>query len=174
MECIVKVRLVVIVAIAIFGYSVHSVAHTQVRSQEQTDSAVPASRHVREALDSRPSRDNETVIVDLSLSSLEIDPSFAEYLNLSSRQIRAIQRLMSQERREIDPLKAQLQRTHRKLLAAADQGQSKKSEILAATEARILTKLIIKNSRSQARLHGLLTHEQQKKLEDLEVQLNER
>lgn len=38
---------------------------------------------------------------------------------------------------------------------------------LAATEARILTNLIIKSTRTQARLHHLLTHEQQKKLEDL-------
>jgi hypothetical protein len=170
----VKARLVVVLAIAIFGYSEHSLAHTQVKSQGQTDSAVPASTHIIEALDSRPSRDNETVIVDLSVSSLEIDPSFAEYLNLTARQIRAIQRLMSQERRELEPLKAQLQRTHRKLLAAADQGQSRKSEILAATEARILTRLIITNSRSQARLHSLLTHEQQKKLESVEVLLNDR
>jgi hypothetical protein len=48
------------------------------------------------------------------------------------------------------------------------------SEILEATEARIPTKLIIKNSPSQARLHSLLTHERQKKLEGLEVLLNER
>lgn len=171
-----RVRFVVILAIATLGYSEHSAAHTQVKSQEQADSAVPPSRHISDALasESRSSRDNETVIVDLSHSSLEIDPSFAEYLNLTAKQIRAIQRLMSQERRELEPLKAQLQRTHRRLVAAAGQGQSRETEILAAKEARILTKMIIKNSRSQARFHSLLTHEQQKKLESLEVVLNDR
>jgi len=173
MECIVKVRLVVILAIAILAYSEHSFAHTHqpadVKSQAQTDSAAPAARQVTEAApgNSRSSRDNEIVIVALPFSSLELDPLLAEYLNLTSRQIRAIQHLMSQERREVEPLKTELQSTHGKLLAAADQRESKEIGVLAATEARILTKLMIKSSRTQARLYGLLTHEQQKKLEDL-------
>jgi hypothetical protein len=61
----------------------------------------------------------------------------------------------------------QLQSIHEKLVTAVDQGQSKETELLAATEARVLTKLIIKSARIQARLHNLLTHAQQKRLEDL-------
>ncbi len=168
-----KSRLVVILAIAILAYSECSFAHTNqpadVKSQAQRDSAASAANQVTETAqgDSRPSRDNETVIVALQFSSLELDPSLAEYLSLTSRQIRAIQHLMLRERRELEPLKTELQSTHGKLLAAADQGQSKEMEILAATEARILTKLIIQSSRTQARLHGLLTPGQQKKLKDL-------
>jgi hypothetical protein len=171
MWCIVNVRLVVILAIAILAYAQRSSAHTRqaVKAQEQTDSTASAVKQVTEAAegDSRQSRDNETVMVDLPFPSLEVDPLLAEYLGLTSRQISTIQHLVSQERRETEPLMTQLQSTHEKLLTAADQGQSKETEILASTEARILTKLIIKSTRTQARLHHLLTHEQQKKLEDL-------
>lgn len=173
MECIVKVRLAVILAIVILAYSVRSFAHTHqpadVKWQAQTDSAAAEAKQVNEAAheDSKPSRDDGIIIVDLPFSSLEIDPLLAEYLNLTSRQIRAMQHLVSQERREIEPLETQLQSTHGKLVAAAHLGQSKKTEILAAKEARILTKLIVKSSLTQARLHSLLTQEQQKKLEDL-------
>ena len=168
-----KSRLVVILAIAVFAYSGRSIARTtqpaDVKPPAQTDSAASAATQVTEGAqgDCGPSRDNQTVIVALPFSSLELDPSLVEYLSLTSKQIRAIQDLMSQERRELEPLKTELQSTHGKLLAAADQGHSKEMDILAATEARILTKLIIQSSRTQARLHGLLTHEQQKKLEDL-------
>lgn len=170
----VKVILVVILAIAMLAYPARSFAHTDqpagVKAQARKDSAASPANQITEAAqgDSRPSRDSETVIVALPFSSLELDPSLAEYLGLTSRQIRAVQQLMSQERRELEPLKTQLQSTHAKLLAAAtDQSQSKEMEILAATEGRILTELIIWSCRTQARLHSLLTHEQQKKLEDL-------
>ncbi len=171
-------RLIVILAIATLACSERSFAHAappaDVKLQAQADSAAAGNQAEAVQVDPHSSRDNETVIVDLSLTSLEIDSSFAEYLNLTSRQITAIQRLMLEERRELEPLKAQLRSIHRKLLAAADNGQLKETESLAAKEARILTKLIIANSRTQARLHALLTHQQQKKLGDLEVLLNER
>jgi Spy/CpxP family protein refolding chaperone len=76
-----------------------------------------------------------------------------------------MQRLISKERREIEPLKAQLQTSHEKLLAAAGQGHE--TEALAAAEARILTRLLIKSAHMQATLRNLLTPEQQKKLEEL-------
>lgn len=44
-------------------------------------------------------------MLDLSFSSLEIDPSFAEYLGLTGSQITAIQRLMSQEHGDVETLK---------------------------------------------------------------------
>ena len=173
MESIVKARFVVILAIAILTCSERSFAHTRqpadVKSHAPTDPpASTAKKLTGSALgDSRPSRDNETVIVDLPFPSLEIDPSLAEYLSLTSTQIEAIQNLVSQERRELEPLMTQMQSTHERLLAAVDQGQTRETEILAAAEARIMTKLLIKSARIQARLNNLLTHEQQKKLEGL-------
>jgi hypothetical protein len=168
-----KARLVVMLAIAILACSQRSFAHTNpypdVKSQARADSAAFAAKQVTLAAqgDPRRSRDNETVIVDLPFPSLEIDPSWAEYPSLTSKQVRAIRHLVSQERRELEPLMKQLQSTHEKLLAMADQGQSKETEVLVAMEARILIKLFIKSTHIQARRRNLLTREQQMKLEDL-------
>jgi len=171
-EYLVKVRVVIILAIAMLALSERSFAHTHqpvdVKSLAQADPAAADKAVVEPAPESsRASRDSDTVIVSFRFSPLEIDPSLVEYLNLTPRQLRAIQRLISQERREIDPLKTQLQSSHRKLLAAAGQGQSREAEVLAATEAGILTKLLIKSAHMQARLRNLLTHKQQEKLADL-------
>jgi hypothetical protein len=86
------------------------------------------------------------VIVDLPLPSLEIDPLLAEYLSLTSTQIGAIQHLVSQEGRELESLMTQLQSIHENLVAAASQDQTKETEILAATEARIRVKLLIESA----------------------------
>ncbi|HWX54680.1 MAG TPA: Spy/CpxP family protein refolding chaperone [Verrucomicrobiae bacterium] len=167
-----KIRLIVILAVAILGCSERSFGYTpqpaDVRSQGPADPAASA-RNITEPTPaaSRPSPDSGTVIVEFQFPAPEIDSELAEYLNLTSRQIIAMRHVLSQQRREIDPLKTQLQSTHGKLIAAAEQGQSKEIKVLAATEARILTKLITKSLRAQAKLHGLLTEEQQKKLEDL-------
>jgi len=169
----VKIRLVIVLAIAIVVGSELSAAHTHpladVKSQAPTDSSASAAKQIADVkpVDSRPSPDNATLIVEFQFPAPEIDPTLAEYLDLTETQISAMQLLLSQERREIDPLKTRLRSTHGKLLVATEQNQSKDIRILAATEARILTKLITKSFRAQAKLHGLLTNEQQKKLEDL-------
>jgi len=110
---------------------------------------------------------SEIVVVPLPFSSLELSPALTEYLNLSSAQVRAIEQLMSEEHRNLKPLMDDMQATRAKLLAASGQHATNQKEIktLAAAQAGMLTKLIVANSRMQARLFKLLTAEQQKKLE---------
>jgi LTXXQ motif family protein len=173
MERNVKVRLVIILAIASLAYSGRSYANTRqpsdVKARPQADSVAPTLERIPEGADadSGPSPDGETVIVNLPFPSLEIDSSIAEYLNLDPAQVEAIQHLVEQEHQELEPLMAELQSTHEKLLAATAQGHAQETEALAAAEARLLTELIIKSTRTEVSLHGLLTEEQQKKLEDL-------
>ena len=168
-----KVELVVILAIATIASSERSFPHTHrpsdVKSLAQAGSAAAGAKQVTPAAqgDSGQGQDSETVIVDLPFPPLDIDSSLAEYLSLTSTQIRAIQRLVLEERRELEPLMAQLQSTQEKLLAAVDQGQSTETRVLAATEARILTNLLIKSAHMQAKRHHLLTREQQLKLDGL-------
>lgn len=181
-----KIRLVVILASAMFAYSGRSFAHTRqpaaVKLQLQADSAASQAKLSTQAApgasgisqDISQDSDNETVIVALPFSFLELDSSLAEYLSLTPRQIREIQHLISQQHRELEPLQSQLRLTQGKLLAAADRAQAKEIELLADMEARILTKLVIKSSRILARFYDLLTPAQQKKLEDLNVVLKER
>ena len=112
---------------------------------------------------------SEIVMVALPFSSLELSPSLAQYLDLSSEQISAIEKVMTEERQRLEPLMAQMQANKSKLMAASGHRQTNEKEIkaLAATQAGMLTELIIANSRMQAKLYKLLTAEQQQKLDTL-------
>jgi hypothetical protein len=115
-----------------------------------------------------PSEEREIVMVALPFSSLELSPSLAEYLELSADQVNAIRRLMSDERRNVEPLIAEMRANKAKLLVATAGRQTNEREIkaLADAQATMLTKLILANSRMQARIYKLLSREQQKKLDD--------
>lgn len=115
-----------------------------------------------------PEKDNEIVTVALPFSSFELNPSVAEYLNLSDPQIEGIQQVMTRERRNLQPLMTKLKATSEELLAVnAEHTSEKQMKSLADREARLLTKLIVANARVQSRISKLLTLEQQRKLDDL-------
>ena len=114
-----------------------------------------------------PTGEREIVMVALPFSSFKLSPSLVEYLALSQEQVNAIEQLMSDERRNLEPLMARMRETKMKLLAATAGSQTNEKEIeaLAATQAAMLTRLILANSRMQATLYKLLSREQQKKLD---------
>jgi Spy/CpxP family protein refolding chaperone len=110
----------------------------------------------------------EIVMVALPFSSFELNPSLAEYLNLSQSQIEAIQQVMARERGNVQPLIAQLKAAKEKLLAAdARQPNDKNIKVLADTQAGLLAKLIVANAQMQSKIYKLLTPEQQGKLDNL-------
>jgi len=113
-------------------------------------------------------KQSEIVMVALPFSSFELSPALAQYLELSAEQVSAIEKLMSEERRKLQPLMAQMQANKAKLLAASGHTRSNRKEVkaLAAAQAGMLTELIVANSQMQAKLYKLLTVEQQKKLDD--------
>ena len=114
-----------------------------------------------------PSGERDIVMVALPFSSLQLSPSLAHYLELSPQQVNDIQQLMSDERRNLEPLMIQMRATKKKLLAATAGSQRNEREIkaLADAEAAMLTRLILANFRMQGRLYKLLSREQQKKLD---------
>ena len=114
-----------------------------------------------------PSGERDIVMVELPFSSLTLSPSVAEYLDLSSEQVNAIQQLMSDERRNLEPMMAQMRAARTRLLDATAGGQTNEKEIkaLANEQAAMLTKLILANSRMQERIYRLLSREQQRKLD---------
>jgi len=113
-------------------------------------------------------KQSEIVMVALPFSSFELSPSLAQYLELSAEQVSAIEKLMSDERRKVEPLMAQMEANKAKLLAASGHPQSNQKEVkaLATAQAGMLTELIIANSQMQAKLYKLLTAEQQKRLDN--------
>jgi hypothetical protein len=125
---------------------------------------------------SKQSQNSGIVLVALPFSSLELDPALAEYLGLSSGQIRAIQDLMWRERRNLEPLMNQLRLGRVKLVAATDQlvaatdrgrASEQQLQILARAQAEMLSKLIVENARLQARIYKLLTADQRRKVDYL-------
>jgi hypothetical protein len=114
-------------------------------------------------------QDNEIVMVALPFSSLQLNPSLAEYLNLAPTQVEAIQQLMTRERETLDPLMTELRLAREKLLAiASDHIKQKEVKRLADAEAALLAKLIVANARMQSKIYKVLSPDQQKKLKDLE------
>ena len=116
---------------------------------------------------------DEIVMVALPFSSLQLNPSIVEYLDLSSAQVESIEKLLSDERRSLVPLMAQMQETREQLLSATDQGQTtvnKEVKALAATQARNLAKLIVANSQMRTKIYQLLSPTQQKRLDEFQRQ----
>ena len=117
------------------------------------------------------SEEREIVMAALPFSSLELSPFLAENLELSPERVNVIQQLMSDERRNLEPLMAQMRATKTKLLAATAGRQTNEKEIktLADAQVAMLTKLILANSRMQARIYELLSGDQQKKVGRLQT-----
>jgi len=116
-----------------------------------------------------PIQDSEIVMVALPFSSLQLNPSLAEYLSLTPSQVAAIEQVMVRERQSLQPLGTQLRTTREKLLAIGnDRMNEKEIKSLAQTEAALLAKLIVANARMQSKIYRILSPDQQKKLGDLE------
>lgn len=116
---------------------------------------------------------SEIVMVALPFSSLQLNPSIIEYLDLSSAQVEAIEKLMSDESRSLVPLMARMQETKAKLVNVTNRGEikdEKEIELLAAAQARNLTELIVANSQMRTKIYQLLSPTQQKKLDEFQQQ----
>lgn len=119
--------------------------------------------------DSHPRREDVSAVVELPFSSLQLNPALIRYLQLTASQTTAIQEVMSRERQNVDPMMAELRTTGQELFLANQQGYSNRKEVraLAASQAAILSRLILANSLMQAKIFGLLDGEQRKKLDHL-------
>jgi hypothetical protein len=112
---------------------------------------------------------SEVVMVALPFASLQLNPSLATYLSLTSSQVEAIQQVMTQEQHSLEPLMTQLRTTREKLVAIGSEHVNEKQvKALADTEASLLARLIVANARMQSRIYKILSPEQQEKLSDLE------
>jgi Spy/CpxP family protein refolding chaperone len=113
-------------------------------------------------------QESEVVMVALPFSSLQLNPSLATYLGLTSSQVEAIHQVMMREQHSLEPLMTQLRSTREKFLAIGSEHVNEKQvKALADTEASLLARLIVANARMQSKIYKILRPEQQKKLSDL-------
>jgi Spy/CpxP family protein refolding chaperone len=114
-------------------------------------------------------QESEVVMVALPFSSLQLNPSLATYLGLTSLQVEAIQEVMLREQHSLEPLMTALRTAREKLLTiGSDFANEKQVKTLADTEASLLARLIVANARMQSKIYKILSPGQQKKLSDLE------
>ena len=114
-------------------------------------------------------QESEVVMVALPFSSLQLNPSLATYLSLTSSQVETIQQVMMREQHSLEPLMTQLRTTRERLLAIGSEHlNAKQVKALADTEASLLARLIVANARMQSKIYKILSPEQQQKLRDLE------
>jgi len=134
------------------------------REIEQEDARIPEA-----PANPAPTQDGEIVMVALPFSSLQLNPSIAEYLSLTPSQVAAIQQVMSRERQRLQPLMTQMRITREKLLAiGGDRMNEKEVKSLAQAESTLLSRLIVANARMQSQIYRVLSPDQQKKLSELE------
>jgi hypothetical protein len=118
---------------------------------------------------SNPAREDGAAVMALPFSSLKLNPTLTQYLHLAPSQARAIEVVMSNERPNVEPLMAELKWTSQELFLANQQGYANGRDVraLATWQATILSKLIVANSRMQAKIYAILNGGQRKKLDRL-------
>jgi Spy/CpxP family protein refolding chaperone len=116
----------------------------------------------------------QALVVALPFSSLQLNSSLEQYLELTPEQSSAIRQVMARERPYVVPLMAEFNTTRQKLEMATRSSHPDQKQIrsLALIQARLLTKLVAEDTDLQGKISRLLNSEQRRKIEKLK-QANE-
>jgi Spy/CpxP family protein refolding chaperone len=117
-----------------------------------------------------PSPTGQALVVALPFSSLQLNSSLAQYLELTPEQSSAIRQVMQRERPYVVPLMAEFDAARQKLEMATRSTHPDQKQIrsLALVQARLLTKLVAEDADLQAKISHLLNPEQRRKIEKLQ------
>ena len=92
-------------------------------------------------------------MVAFPFSSLQLNPSLAAYLGLTSSQVGGIQQIMLREQHSLEPVKTALRTARDKLLAIGNEHVNEKQvKALADTEGSLLATLIVASARIQSQI----------------------
>ena len=110
-----------------------------------------------------------TVMISPLTCSPEIPEQIVGYLELKPVQIKAIQAQIVDECKQVQPLMERLEKSRRKLISLKLSGKADANEVqaVAAEQSRVIQQLIVENSQLEAKLYGMLTSEQQRKVDGL-------
>lgn len=145
--------------VAMMQFELLSALHAQLEQEVEREESSPK--------DSDSTRQSGVAVVELPFSSLQMNPALARQLELSSSQIRAIQEIISDERRRQEPLLKDLEVTRTQLSVANQKAHIDDKELhtLAEFQGAAVSKLIVANARMQSRIYKVLNADQKKKLE---------
>src|SRR5882757_4782742 len=147
--------------VAMMQYQLFSAWHA-ILEQAVTQASAPQPKD-------DPSSPDQAVVVALPFSSLQLNSSLEQYLNLTPEQSSAIRQVMARERPYVAPLMAELNATREKLEMAtrSDHPDQKQIRSLALVQARLLTKLVAEDADLQSKISRLLNSEQRRRIEKL-------
>jgi hypothetical protein len=146
--------------VAMMQFELLSALHTQLEQEVERQAASRADQNV-------PAENASDVMVNLPLSSFELTASLAHYLELRPSQIRAIEEVLSDERKTEKPLMQDLRYAGQEISRLKQEPEPDRSQVetLGAFQKSVLSNLIAANSRMQARIHAVLTEVQRTRLE---------
>jgi hypothetical protein len=148
--------------VAMMQFELLSALHAQLEQE------IELEEHSPKDLDS--AREMSIAVVELPFYSFHLNPSLTRYLELTSWQVQAIQEIMSDERHKQRPLLEKLQVTRLQLLRVNQQANADDKELhtLAGFQGTVISKLIVANSRMQARIYEVLDAGQRRKLQQFQ------
>jgi Spy/CpxP family protein refolding chaperone len=116
-----------------------------------------------------PQVSGNTIVIPPPTSSPDVSEQIASYLELTPSQVAAIQAQVTDERKRVEPLLEQLDKSRRTLISATLNGSFDAEEVqtLAAEQSRIVEKLIVANALLESKVYSMLTMEQQHKVDEL-------
>jgi len=110
-----------------------------------------------------------TVMISPLTCSPDIPEQIVGFLELKPEQIKAIQAQVTDECKQVQPLLERLEKSRRKLISLRLSGKTdaKEVQVLAAEQSGVIQELIVENSQLETKLYGMLTSEQQRKVNGL-------
>ena len=116
-----------------------------------------------------PPASDTVIVIPAPTSSPDASPQIASYLELNPAQLAAIQAQIENDRKQVQPLLQQLESSRRQLLSTTLNGKFDVEEVqtLAAEQSRILEQLMVANAMLVHKVYGMLTTEQQQKVDEL-------
>jgi Spy/CpxP family protein refolding chaperone len=116
-----------------------------------------------------PQIPSASVILPPQTCSPDIPEQLVSYLELSPPQVEAIQAQVTGQCKQVQPLMERLEESRRKEISIKLSGKFDVQEVqaLAAEQSGIIKQLIVANSQLEIKLYGMLTSEQQRKVDGL-------
>ena len=109
------------------------------------------------------------LVIPPVVCSPDIPNQLVDYLQLTPREIQALQAQVSEECSQVQPLVDQLEKSRRKLMSMKLDGKAddKQVQAAAAEQSQIIKQVIVMNSQLETKLYSMLTKEQQQKVDEL-------
>jgi len=116
-----------------------------------------------------PQVSGNPLIVPPQACSPVIPQPIVDYLRLTPVQIKSLEAQVMEQCQQVQPLVDRLKKSRLKLISAKLNGKVGDREVqaLAAEQSRIIKQLIVANSQLETKLYGMLTTEQQRKMDEL-------